>query len=74
LAKDGHSMYTPQTLLDLRLECRKRNLKCVGEKSELVERLVSHDMLQTRAFSIAMKKIDRKPFGARRYAYIPPMV
>jgi hypothetical protein len=66
LAKDRHTIYLPQSVADLSLECRKRNLTSAGSKPELVERLTGHDMLQSRAFSIAMKKIDRRPFGASR--------
>lgn len=44
----------------------------MGNKHELADRLSGHDMLQTRAFSIAMKKIDRSPFGAKSPAETTP--
>jgi len=44
-------------LLDLRNECKKRILSPSGTKYELIDRLVSHDALQARAMSIAMKRI-----------------
>jgi len=72
LAKDRHTVYFPQSVADLRAECRKRNLTSGGSKGELVERLTGHDMLQSRAFSIAMKNIDRRPLGARSPAETTP--
>ena len=44
-------------LLDLRSECKKRVLSPSGTKHELIDRLASHDALQARAMSIAMKRI-----------------
>lgn len=49
--------YAPLTLNDLRNECRRRSILHTGEKNEVVKRLVNHDMMQSRAFSIAMKKL-----------------
>jgi len=72
LAQERHTVYLPQSLHDLRLECRKRNLKAAGSKTELVERLTGHDMLQSRAFSIAMKKINQRPLAARSPVEMTP--
>lgn len=60
---DVTSIYRSRSLADLRTECEKRNLRTGGNKAELVDRLANHDHLQTRAFSIAMKRIDGQPFG-----------
>ncbi|KAF3491912.1 uncharacterized protein GIQ15_01429 [Arthroderma uncinatum] len=60
---DVTTVYLSRTLADLRAECQKRNLGAAGSKSELVDRLSNHDVLQSRAFSIAMKRIDRHAFG-----------
>jgi hypothetical protein len=45
-------------LADLKLECKKRSIASNGTQAELVERLSNHDFLQSRAFSIAMKRIN----------------
>lgn len=47
-------------LQDLRSECRKRVLTPSGTKHELIDRLASHDSLQARAFSIAMRRISKQ--------------
>ncbi|EEQ28326.1 conserved hypothetical protein [Microsporum canis CBS 113480] len=60
---DVSTLYHSRTLADLRAECQKRNLGASGTKSELVDRLSNHDVLQSRAFSIAMRRIDRHAFG-----------
>ncbi|KAK2763992.1 hypothetical protein FQN54_009611 [Arachnomyces sp. PD_36] len=60
---DRQSLYLSRSLADLKTECQKRSLRTGGNKSELVDRLSNHDVLQTRAFSIAMRKIDRQAFG-----------
>jgi hypothetical protein len=56
-------------LLDLRSECKKRILSPSGTKHELIDRLASHDALQARAFSIAMKRIanDQTKKGTPRW-------
>jgi len=41
--------YLPRKLADLKSECGKRQLKTSGSKSELVDRLVAHDL--TRSYS-----------------------
>src|ERR1700761_5650746 len=51
------NVYLPLSLQDLRNECRKRSLAPTGTKHELIDRLAGHDNLQSRAFSIAMKRI-----------------
>ncbi|KAK2793535.1 hypothetical protein FQN52_001121 [Onygenales sp. PD_12] len=58
---DVTSIYRSRSLGDLRAECERRNLRAGGSKSELVDRLSNHDVLQSRAFSIAMRKIDSRP-------------
>lgn len=60
-------------LLDLRSECKKRVLSPSGTKHELIDRLASHDALQARAMSIAMKRItnDHTKKGTPRYMHIP---
>ncbi|KAI3006177.1 hypothetical protein CBS147346_3805 [Aspergillus niger] len=55
---DRASLYASRTLADLKNECVKRSLRSSGSQSELVERLSNHDFLQSRAFSIAMKRIN----------------
>lgn len=61
--------YAPFTLSDLRNECRRRSILYTGTKHELVDRLAIHDSMQSRAFSVAMKRLGadqaRKGFGAR---------
>jgi SAP domain len=68
--------YAPLTLSDLRDECRRRSILYTGTKHELVDRLAIHDSMQSRAFSIAMRKLDseqpRKGLGARSPAERPP--
>ena len=54
---------------DLQDECRRRTISTSGSKHELVERLINHDSLQSRAFSVAMRRIvkdQRGPFGGSR--------
>ncbi|EAS33117.3 uncharacterized protein CIMG_04141 [Coccidioides immitis RS] len=60
---DVTSIYRARSVADLRAECERRNLRAGGSKAELVDRLANHDFLQTRAFSIAMKRIDGPAFG-----------
>ncbi|KAH1652297.1 hypothetical protein KXX59_006401 [Aspergillus fumigatus] len=57
---DKASFYATRTLADLKLECKKRSIASNGTQAELVERLSNHDFLQSRAFSIAMKRINGK--------------
>ncbi|PGH07886.1 hypothetical protein GX51_01596 [Blastomyces parvus] len=58
---DITAIYRSRGLGDLRAECERRNLRSVGSKAELVDRLANHDVLQSRAFSIAMRKLDSRP-------------
>ncbi|KAL1960245.1 hypothetical protein VTO42DRAFT_8788 [Malbranchea cinnamomea] len=60
---DMTSIYRSRSLADLRSECERRNLRTTGSKAELVDRLANHDHLQSRAFSIAMRRIDGQAFG-----------
>lgn len=62
-AADQSSLYAARTLPDLKLECQKRSLRAIGNHSELVERLSNHDVLQSRAFSIAMRRINSNAFS-----------
>ncbi|KAA8649137.1 hypothetical protein EYZ11_011218 [Aspergillus tanneri] len=55
---DRSSLYTARSLPDLKSECQRRSLTSNGSHSELVERLANHDFLQSRAFSIAMRRIN----------------
>lgn len=55
---DRTSLYATRSLADLQKECQKRHLGISGSQSELVERLSNHDFLQSRAFSIAMRRIN----------------
>ena len=61
--------YAPLTLSDLRNECRRRSILYTGTKHELVDRLAIHDSMQSRAFSIAMRRLGadqaRKGLGAK---------
>jgi hypothetical protein len=61
--------YAPLALTDLRNECQRRSILYTGTKHELVERLAIHDSMQSRAFSIAMKRLGadqtRKGLGAK---------
>jgi len=61
-AIDGNhkTTYLPWGLQELRQECRKRTLTASGTKHELIDRLASHDGLQSRAFSIAMRRIAKE--------------
>ncbi|KAK5947248.1 hypothetical protein PMZ80_001397 [Knufia obscura] len=61
-AIDGNhkTTYLPWGLQELRQECRKRTLTPSGTKHELIDRLASHDGLQARAFSIAMRRIAKE--------------
>ncbi|KAJ5907841.1 hypothetical protein N7495_000523 [Penicillium taxi] len=61
---DAASLYGARTLPDLKSECIKRSLGATGSKSELVERLSNHDLLQSRAFSIAMRSINSNAFSS----------
>ncbi|QSS63712.1 SAP domain-containing protein [Histoplasma capsulatum] len=60
---DVTAIYRSRGLGDLRAECERRNLRSAGNKAELVDRLANHDILQSRAFSIAMRKIDNHLLG-----------
>jgi SAP domain len=68
--------YAPLTLSDLRSECRRRSILYTGTKHELVDRLAVHDSMQSRAYSIAMKRLGadqtRKGLGAKSPAEKPP--
>ncbi|KAL2833386.1 hypothetical protein BDW59DRAFT_138578 [Aspergillus cavernicola] len=55
---DKATLYSTRTLADLKGECKKRSLGASGTQEELVERLSNHDFLQSRAFSIAMRRIN----------------
>ncbi|KAI9371550.1 hypothetical protein BJX61DRAFT_543560 [Aspergillus egyptiacus] len=55
---DKTTLYSTRTLADLKTECQKRSLRSNGTQEELVERLSNYDFLQSRAFSIAMKRIS----------------
>ncbi|CEL02638.1 hypothetical protein ASPCAL03804 [Aspergillus calidoustus] len=55
---DRTTLYSARTIADLKSECQKRSLRATGTHDELVERLSNHDFLQSRAFSIAMKRIN----------------
>ncbi|OJJ44733.1 hypothetical protein ASPZODRAFT_153620 [Penicilliopsis zonata CBS 506.65] len=59
---DKASLYASRTLSDLKAECQRRSLRIIGSKSDLIERLSNHDVLQSRAFSIAMKRINGSAF------------
>ncbi|KAL2867901.1 uncharacterized protein BJX67DRAFT_380459 [Aspergillus lucknowensis] len=55
---DKATLYSTRSIADLKSECQKRSLRTTGTHAELVERLSNHDFLQSRAFSIAMKRIN----------------
>ncbi|PLN78876.1 hypothetical protein BDW42DRAFT_174056 [Aspergillus taichungensis] len=55
---DKASLYSARSLSDLKGECQSRKLGVHGTQAELVERLSNHDFLQSRAFSIAMRRIN----------------
>ncbi|KAL4755245.1 hypothetical protein BDW72DRAFT_56439 [Aspergillus terricola var. indicus] len=55
---DKATLYSTRNLADLKSECQKRSLRATGTHAELVERLSNHDFLQSRAFSIAMRRIN----------------
>jgi len=46
----GPSNYLPRRLSDLKAECTKRQLKSSGSKSELVDRLAAHDLVNSQGF------------------------
>ncbi|KAI9042545.1 uncharacterized protein KD926_005400 [Aspergillus affinis] len=58
---DKSTLYAARSLPDLKSECQKRSLRANGSHPELVERLANHDFLQSRAFSIAMRRINGSP-------------
>lgn len=60
---DRTTLFSSLNLADLKRECRKRSLHADGAKPELIERLANHDMLQSRAFSIAMRRINGNAFS-----------
>ncbi|KAJ5281515.1 hypothetical protein N7478_006887 [Penicillium angulare] len=60
---DKASLYAARSLPELKSECQQRSLRAVGSKSELIERLSNHDVLQSRAFSIAMRRINSNAFS-----------
>ncbi|KAJ6108075.1 hypothetical protein N7523_009398 [Penicillium sp. IBT 18751x] len=60
---DKASLYAARSLPDLKTECQRRSLRAAGSKSELIERLSNHDVLQSRAFSIAMRRINSNAFA-----------
>ncbi|KAJ5614339.1 hypothetical protein N7528_007993 [Penicillium herquei] len=62
-SSDKASLYSARSLPDLKLECQRRSLRAAGSKSELIERLSNHDVLQSRAFSIAMRRINSSAFS-----------
>ncbi|KAL4984750.1 hypothetical protein BDW68DRAFT_166393 [Aspergillus falconensis] len=55
---DKATLYSTRNLADLKSECQRRSLRATGTHAELVERLSNHDFLQSRAFSIAMRRIN----------------
>lgn len=55
---DKSTLYAARSLPDLKSECQRRSLRANGSHPELVERLANHDFLQSRAFSIAMRRIN----------------
>ncbi|GES62611.1 SAP-domain-containing protein [Aspergillus terreus] len=63
---DRTSLYSTRSLADLKSECQKRALRTSGTQAELVERLANHDFLQSRAFSIAMRRIN----GSSQVEYV----
>ncbi|KAJ5673903.1 hypothetical protein N7462_009342 [Penicillium macrosclerotiorum] len=60
---DKASLYAARTLPELKSECQRRSIRAAGSKSELIERLSNHDVLQSRAFSIAMRRINSNAFA-----------
>ncbi|KAJ5610357.1 hypothetical protein N7510_007076 [Penicillium lagena] len=60
---DKASLYSARSVPDLKLECQRRSLRSAGSQSELIERLSNHDVLQSRAFSIAMRRINGSAFS-----------
>lgn len=60
---DKTSLYAARSLADLKAECQRRSLRTTGSKNELIDRLSNHDLLRSRAFSIAMRRIDGNAFG-----------
>lgn len=68
--EDRASSYGARTESDLKAECQRRTLATSGTKSELVERLSNNDVLQSRAFSIAMRRINGSAFS--EYVQISP--
>ncbi|KAJ5238521.1 hypothetical protein N7468_003140 [Penicillium chermesinum] len=61
---DKASLYAARSLPELKQECQRRSIRVAGSKSELIERLSNHDVLQSRAFSIAMRRINPNAFSA----------
>ena len=71
LSPPPRHIYAPLTISDLRNECRRRSILPTGNKDEIVVRLVNHDNMQSRAFSIAAKKLrlDKREDRAGRRVY-----
>ncbi|QKX56314.1 uncharacterized protein TRUGW13939_03415 [Talaromyces rugulosus] len=61
---DKAALYSARSVTDLKSECQRRGILAGGSKAELVERLSTHDVLYTRAFSIARSRINNSTFGA----------
>ncbi|KAL1994361.1 hypothetical protein VTN49DRAFT_3030 [Thermomyces lanuginosus] len=59
---DKTTLYASRTLADLKAECERRSLRTAGTKAELIDRLINYDLLQSRAFSIARRRIDGNAF------------
>ncbi|KAI5306096.1 hypothetical protein KEM56_002242 [Ascosphaera pollenicola] len=55
---DTAAVYSSRSTSELMTECEKRGLLTSGNNIELANRLANHDQLQSRAFSIAMKRIE----------------
>lgn len=61
MAPASMEIYHGRSLADLRAECKKRSITASGSQRELADRLSGHDVLQQRAYSIAMKRFGTSP-------------
>ncbi|KAA6410405.1 MAG: hypothetical protein FRX48_05826 [Lasallia pustulata] len=61
LSRDNASKLSSRSLKDLRDECERKNVSANGSKAELVVRLTSSDISQSRSFSSIIAEGSKRP-------------